>query len=88
MQAKRRHQTGHNICAVLLVEELDHYLDVRSHEHILILLPQELFQKEKSFLIINDPICPNTLYIGRKSQTTWIIWRFSHVKFKIFIIDI
>ena len=46
VQAERGHQAGHDVCAVLLVQELDHYLDVRGHEDILILLSQELFQKE------------------------------------------
>ena len=63
VQAERGHQAGHNVCAVLLVEELDHNLDVRGHEDILILLSQELFQKEQAFLIIYYPICSHTLYV-------------------------
>ena len=66
VQAKWGHQASHNVCAVLLVEEFNHYLNVRGHEDILILLSQELFQKEQAFLIINNPISPHTLYIDSK----------------------
>ena len=79
MEAERGHQASHDVCAVLLVEELDHYLDVRGHEDILILLSQELFQKEQAFLIIYNPIRSHTLDVDCISKTTRVIGCFTHL---------
>ena len=68
MHQKGWHEPRHDISTVLLVQELNDDHNIGSHEDLFILLPEQLLQELEAFLLVDDPVCTNTLDVDGEGQ--------------------